>query len=44
MSPTTDEIRNARPLVTVLPEDIVSRATLIAAALCSGTEDGDTGS
>src|SRR5690348_10434855 len=26
MSPTTEEIRNARPLVAVWPEDIVSRA------------------
>ena len=38
MSPTTEEIRNARPLVAVLPEDIVSRATLIASALCAGAE------
>jgi hypothetical protein len=30
MSPTTEEIRKARPLVAVLPEDIVSHATLIA--------------
>jgi hypothetical protein len=36
MSPTTEEIRNARPLVAVLPEDIVSRATLIASVLCAG--------
>jgi len=36
MSPTTEEIRNARPLVTVLPEDIVSHVTLIPAALCAG--------
>lgn len=32
VSPTTKEIRNACPLVAVLPEDIVSRATLIASA------------
>jgi hypothetical protein len=44
MSPTTEEIRNARPLVAVLPEDIVSRATLIASALCAGTEGGPVGS
>lgn len=44
MSPTTEEIRNARPLVAVLPEDIVSRATLIASALCAGTECGPDGS
>jgi len=34
MSPTS-AIRNARPLVAVLPENIVSRATLIASVLCS---------
>jgi len=33
MSPTTEEIRNARPPVVVLPEEIVSRATLIAASV-----------
>ena len=32
ISLTTKEIRDARPLVVVLPEDIVSRATLIASA------------
>jgi len=44
MSPTTEEIRNARPLVAVLPEDIVIRATLIASALCAGTEGDPEGS
>jgi hypothetical protein len=44
VSPTTEEIRNARPLVAVLPEDIVSRATLIASVLCAGTEGGPVGS
>jgi hypothetical protein len=39
MSPTTEEIRKARPLVVVLPEDIVSRATLIASVLCARTEN-----
>ena len=43
MSPTSEEIRNARPLVAVLPEDIVSRATLIASVLCAGTEGGPLG-
>jgi hypothetical protein len=38
MSPTTEEIRDARPLVVVLPEDIVSRATLIASALSAGAK------
>ena len=44
MSPTTEEIRNARPLVLVLPENIVSRARLIASVLCAGTEGGPVGS
>jgi hypothetical protein len=44
MSPTTEEIRNARPLVSVLPEDIVSRATLIAYAICAGAEGEPLGS
>ena len=43
MPPTTEEIRNARPLVAVLPEDIVSRATLLATVLCAGTEGGPLG-
>ena len=43
MSPTAEEIRNARPLMVVLPEDIVSRATLIASVLCAGTEGGPLG-
>ena len=38
MSPTTEEIRNARPLVAVLLEDIVSRVTLIASAIRAGAE------
>ena len=32
-SPTTKEIRNARPLATVLPRDVLSHAALIAASL-----------
>ena len=44
MSPTTEEIRNARPLVAVLPEDIVSRATLIASAICAGAKGDPLGS
>ena len=39
--PTTEEIRNARLLATVLPDDIGSHATLIAAALCADSEGGD---
>ena len=37
--PTTEEIRNARPLATVLPEDALTHAMLIGAAVCAGTED-----
>jgi hypothetical protein len=39
MSPTTEEIRNARPLATVLPQDVLSHATLIAATLCAAPAD-----
>jgi hypothetical protein len=38
-SPTTEKIRNARPLATVLPQDALTDAMLIAATLCAGTED-----
>jgi hypothetical protein len=37
--PTTEEIRNARPLATVLPQDALTHAVLIAVTLCAGTED-----
>jgi hypothetical protein len=37
--PTTEEIRNARPLATVLPHDALTHAMLIAATLCVRTED-----
>jgi hypothetical protein len=37
--PTTEEIRNARPLATVLPQDAITYAMLIAVTLCAGTED-----
>ena len=37
--PTADEIRNARPLATVLPQDALTHAMLIAAAVSAGTED-----
>ena len=36
--PTAEEIRNARPLATVLPHDALTHAVLIAATLCAGTE------
>src|SRR6266852_7890019 len=37
--PTTEEIRNARPLATVLPHDALTHALLIAVTLCARTED-----
>ena len=37
--PTTEEIRNARPLATVLPQDALTRVMLIAATLCATAED-----
>jgi hypothetical protein len=37
--PTGEEIRNARPLVAVLPPDVLAQAMLIAAAVCAGSED-----
>src|SRR5258707_12095654 len=37
--PTTEEIRNARPLATVLPQDALTHVMLIAATLGAGTED-----
>ena len=37
--PTTEEIRNARPLATVLPYDALTHAILIAVTLCARTED-----
>jgi hypothetical protein len=37
--PTTEEIRNAGPLATVLPQDALTHAILIAATLSAGTED-----
>ena len=39
MAPITEEIMKARPLAMVLPEDVVTHATLVAASLCAGTED-----
>ena len=37
--PTTEEIRNARPLSTILPHDALTHAMLIAVTLCVRTED-----
>jgi hypothetical protein len=44
MSPTAEEIRNARPFVAVLPEDILRRATLIASAVYAAAEGDPLGS
>jgi hypothetical protein len=38
MLPTNEEIRNARPLQTILPEDVLIRAVLIATSICVGAE------
>jgi hypothetical protein len=35
-SPTTEEIRDARPLAMVLPQDVLNHAALIATTLCRG--------
>jgi hypothetical protein len=36
LSPTTEEIRDARPLAMVLPQDVLHHAALIATTLCRG--------
>ncbi len=36
LSPTTEEIRDARPLAMVLPQDVLNHAALIATPLCRG--------
>jgi hypothetical protein len=36
LSPTTEEIRDARPLAMVLPQEVLNRAALIATTLCRG--------
>ncbi len=37
--PTTEEIRNARPLAAVLPQDVMTHATLVATIVFAGAED-----
>ena len=44
MSPTAEEIRNARPLGTVLPLDVVNHVALIAATLFACREDSRSAS
>lgn len=41
--PTADEIRAARPLAMVLPEDVMRHATLIATSLAMSCRDEDDG-
>jgi hypothetical protein len=35
MTPTVEEIQDARPLATVLPERVMAPATLVATAFCT---------
>ena len=44
MSPTAEEIRDARPLGTVLPLDLVNHVALIAATLFACREDSRSAS
>jgi hypothetical protein len=39
MYPSTEEIRNARPLAAVLPQDVMTHATLVATTVLAGAED-----
>jgi hypothetical protein len=40
MAPTNEEIRNARPLQTILPDDVLIRAVVfIATSIRAGAED-----
>jgi hypothetical protein len=38
LSPTTEEVKDARPLAMVLPRDVLNHAALIAATLSAGTQ------
>jgi hypothetical protein len=38
-SPTTEEIRNARRLAAVLPQDVMTHATLVATIVFAATAD-----
>ena len=37
LRPTLDEIREALPIATVLPQEALVRASLVAATICSGS-------
>ena len=38
-APTTEEIRNARPLAAVLPQNVMTHATLVATMVFAGAAD-----
>jgi hypothetical protein len=38
LQPTPEEIKDARPLAMVLPQDVLSHAALITATLCADTQ------
>lgn len=38
-NPSTEEIRNARPLAAVLPDDVMIHAILVATTVLAGAED-----
>ncbi len=38
LRPTIEEIKNARPLAMVLPQDVLNHAALITATLCADTQ------
>jgi hypothetical protein len=37
LRPILDEVRDARPIAEILPGDVLVRATLVAATICSAT-------
>jgi hypothetical protein len=37
--PKNEEIRNARPVAALLPQDVVTHATLVATIVFAGSED-----
>jgi len=38
LSPTTEEIKDARPLAMILPQDVLDHAALITATQCADTQ------
>jgi hypothetical protein len=42
LQPVKDEIRNARPISSVLPQTALTRALLVATAVCTSTSDSPT--